>query len=292
MVSTILVLFTLNHGTLTPNFALMCPGWYKAMGGSLPLLEDLLNVYDIPELTNEPVKPAEPGEQDDGSDEELTHYNEERTAYKASMREYKALKQKIKCNETMLTWYLDEWLPAVAGLDWWKPSIRCYCLPTDKWKVNTKTKVCVTKTTEAFGLLQFENSRERWLETFKWKKANPQMKRAPQYSTKKPETHKFKSKWSDDSFGQGSGWNKEAYKVFMKRIEHVGKFRAEEVRLGSPKMRFGRSLVKKKHGIDESETSAPTGKRRVLEGGEAGADKPVGFTITFEDDDDDDDDEF
>ena len=108
MVSTILVLFTLNHGTLTPNFGLMCPGWYKAMGGSLPLLEDLLNVYDIPELTNEPVKPAEPGERDDVSDEELTHYNEERTAYKASMREYKALKQKIKCNETILTWYLDE----------------------------------------------------------------------------------------------------------------------------------------------------------------------------------------
>ena len=69
----------------------------------------------------------------------------------------------------------------------------------------------------------------------------------------------------------------------------MGKFRAEEVRLGSPKMRFGRSLVKRKHGIDESQTSAPSGKRRVLEGGEAGANKPVGVTITFEDDDDDDD---
>ena len=247
MVSTILVLFTLNLGTLTPNFGLMCPGWYKVHGESLPQLDDLLNVYDIPELTNEPVKPAEPGEGDDVSDEEMTHYNEERTAYKASMQEYKALKQKIKCNETILTWYLDEWLPTVVGLDWWKPSIRCYRLPTDKSKVNNKTKVYVTKTTEAFGLLQFENSRERWLETFKWKKANPHLKRAPQYSTKKPETHIFKSKWSDDTLGKGSGWNKEAYKVFMIRVKHVGDFRAVEVQHGSPKMCFGRLLVKRTH---------------------------------------------
>ena len=125
------------------------------------------------------------------------------------------------------------------------------------------------------------------METFKWKKANPHLKRAPQYSTKKPETHKFKSKWSDDSFGKGSGWNKEAYKVFMKRVKHVGNFRAVGVQHGSPTMCFGRLLVKRGHGIAKNETSAPSGKRRVLDDDEAEASKPVGVALIFEDDDDD-----
>ena len=282
---------TLNHGNLTPYFGLSCPVFYKAHGENLPQLDDLLNVYDIPELPEEPVKPAKPDEQDEVSEEEWSQYNEERNAYKAALEEYKDLKNKIKCKEIILTWCLDDWLPAVVGVDWWHQKNRCYLLPTDKYQVHKKTKVCVTKTSEAFGLLQFENSRARWLETFKWKKANPHLKRAPQYSTKKPETHIFKSKWSDDSFGKGSGWNKEAYKVFMKRVKHVGDFRAVEVRRGSPRMRFGRSLVKRAHGIAQNETSAPSGRRRVLGDDEGEAAEPVDVALIFDDDGDDDDDE-
>ena len=241
----------------------------------------MLGVYNIPK---EPVKPKRPNQPYEEADaDEMAEYNQLTQDYKAQMAKYEELKLAKKGKEQMLTWYLDEWLPTVVGIDWWGLKTRCYNLPTDKQTVNRKTKVCVTKTTEGFGLLQFENSRKRWLETFKWKDANPKAKRPPQYSKKKPDTHIFKSKWSDENHGKGSGWANEAYKVFMERVRRVGEFREEEEQNGSPRMNYGRLLVKRANKIKDDETCPPSKRRKILENEDKEGEGGVKFDIIFED---------
>jgi hypothetical protein len=253
----------LNLRNLTHPFGLLRPAFWKISTQNLPSVEHMLDIYNIPE---EPTKPTRPNELDDDAEQpEIEEHNEETKYYKAQMATYKILKDAKKNKEVMLTWYLDEWLPTVVGIDWWGIKARCYNLPTDKFRKNRKTRECITKTTEGFGLLQFENSRQRWLETFKWKDANPKAKRPPQYSKKKTETHIFKSKWSDDNHGKGSGWAKEAYKIFMERVNHVREFREQEEQSGSPKMTYGRLLVKRANNVHDDETCAPSKRRKILE---------------------------
>jgi hypothetical protein len=265
---------------LTHPFGLLRPAFWQVSTKTLPTVEHMLDIYNIPE---EPAKPSRPDDLDDEAEQdEIAEYNENTKYYKEEMATYKRLKLAKTHKETMLTWYLDEWLPTVVGVDWWGLKARCYHLPTDKFKVNRKNKVCITKTTEGFGLLQFENSRQRWLETFKWKDANPKAKRPPQYSKKKTETHIFKSKWSDDNHGKGSGWAKEAYRVFMDRVKHVGEFRENEEQSGSPKMSYGRLLVKRANNVHEDETCAPSKRRKVLENEEEEGEGGVTFDILFE----------
>jgi hypothetical protein len=269
-----------NLRNLTHPFGLLRPAFWKVNSKNLPTVEHMLDIYNIPE---EPVQPAKPVELDDEAEQhEIDEHNEERQHYKAQLATYKRLKLAKTSKEAMLTWYLDEWLPTVVGVDWWGLKARCYQLPTDKFKVNSKNKVCITKTTEGFGLLQFENSRQRWLETFTWKDANPKAKRPPQYSKKKTETHIFKSKWSDDNHGKGSGWAKEAYKVFMERVKHVGEFREKEEQIGSPKMSYGRLLVKRANNVHDDETCPPRKRRKVLENEDEEGEGGLKFAIIFE----------
>ena len=180
----------LNLGISHTRFGLLLQHSGRVSNQNLPTVEHMLDIYNIPEEPAQPLRPDELNEE--AETDEIAEYNEQTQDYKAQMATHKRLKNAKTSQEELLTWYLDEWLPTVVGIDWSGPKIRCYHLPTDKSKVNRKTKVCITKTTEAFGLLQFENSRQRWLETFKWKDANPKAKRPPQYSKKKTETHIFK----------------------------------------------------------------------------------------------------
>ena len=250
----------------------------------------MVDVYIIPPAPEKPVQPDPIEEDEDRSTEDTDELIREQNlavgAYNQVLAEYRNLKKLHHSKELMLTWYLDEWLPNVVGIDWWGPLCRPYNMPTDKFMVAQKTKTCITKTTEAFGLLQFENSRERWLATFVWKEANPKAKRPPQYSKKKPVTHIFKSKWSDESHGKGSGWDKKAYKVFMERVKQVGEFRDNESKTGSPRMTYGKVLVKRAHGVDEHATGPPSKRRKVLadEDGEDGEGGVV-VDIVFEEED-------
>ena len=93
--------------------------------------------------------------------------------------------------------HLNEWLPSVVGCDWWSPQIRPYKFMTDKVEVEGAQKVLVTVTSEAFGLVQCENSRDKWIENFKHKEANGRKSTVPMHNKNKPKTHKFKAKWSD-----------------------------------------------------------------------------------------------
>ena len=168
----------------------------------------------------------------------------------------------------VLTWYLDVWVPNVCLPIWWGPTIRPYKLMTDLTDVEGVQKVQVTKTSEAYGLVQFENSRDKWLEIFKWKKGNGKAKKCPKYSkSRHDETLKFKAKWSESKNGQCSGWDTVAYSTFNQRKEHIRKFREEDEQDGYRKMKFGRNLVKAARDIAQNVTEHTSKRRKTGNGG-------------------------
>jgi hypothetical protein len=163
---------------------------YEDLGG-LPDIEELMGSWNLGEA---------PG--DDASADDLAAYT-----------------RQVK----ILTWYVDQFVPMAVGVDWWGPELRPYKLMTDTTELEGKQKVLVTVTSEAFGLLQYENSRSRWINVFKWKRknGNKKGKKVPQYNRKKPDTFVYMAKWSDYKAGQCSGWNPVAFQVFEERKAQI-----------------------------------------------------------------------
>ena len=185
----------------------------------------------------------------------------------------------------ILTWYGDVFIPMTCGVDWFGPNIRPYQLMTDTVSINGEDKVLVTVTSEAYGLLQFENSREVWINNFKYKKQFGQKKTPPQYNSKKKETHIYKSKWSNANTGQCSAWDRNAYAVFEQRKKDIKAFRAQDTENGKPKMKYLQALIKIANnlGMDETgEDERPNKRARIGDdSGEASDDEEV--VIEFED---------
>ena len=172
-----------------------------------------------------------------------------------------AVKEEHQRKIAVLTWHLDVWVPMVCLPLWFGPTIRPYKLMTDMTNVEGRQKVFVTVTSEAYGLIQFENSRNKWIEIFKWKKINGKRKAAPQYSKARAnETKQFRAKWSEHKNGQCSGWDPVAYTTFDQRKDHIQAFRTKDAQDDYKRMKFGRDLLKKHHEVGESEE--PANKRR------------------------------
>ena len=210
-------------------------------------MEELCNVYDLGEAV-----PAPKDLPSDATAAQKTKHTKQKKAYQAYQRKVK-----------LLVWWWDSYLPMVVGVDCWGPNTRLYKLPIDTFDdENGKTKVFVTKAGEAFGLIQFENSRERWIKIFQWKDANPTLKNPPQYSSKKSETLPFKAKWSDHTHGQGTGWDPAAYEVYNERLRMVIAFREQEKADGNPKMKRGLELVKEAHNIPLTQTGPVSSRKR------------------------------
>jgi len=69
-------------------------------------------------------------------------------------------KPENKTQKELVLWYYDRYLPIVAGNTFYGESIRHYKIPVEKAAiVGTTTKVLVTISSEAFGLLSYENCR-------------------------------------------------------------------------------------------------------------------------------------
>ena len=178
-----------------------------------------------------------------------------------------AVKEEYQRKIAVLTWYLDVWVPMVCLPLWFGPTIRPYKLMTDMTTVEGKQKVFVTVTSEAYGLIQFENSRNKWIEIFKWKKINGSRKKAPQYSKNKhEETKQFKAKWSESKNGQCSGWDTVAYSTFNQRKDHIRKFREEDAADDYKRMKFGQSLIKAAREIAQNVTEHTNKRRRTANG--------------------------
>ena len=185
----------------------------------------------------------------------------------------------------VLLWFVDCYLPMTVGTDNWGLNVRPYHLPTDSIQdENGKSRVHVPTAGQAFALVQFENSRQRWIEIFKWRDANPGKKNPPQYSKKKPDTHHFKALWSDYSHGQGSGWDPLAYASYNARVREIKAFREEEAAKGSPRMKFAKQLIRDFHEIPKDQTGPVTRAARqqvVVE--EDDGDETEGEDLIFED---------
>ena len=76
-------------------------------------------------------------------------------------------------DKKILLWYQDRWLPIAIGLEYWDDKNRHYDLPTDKVKLRDgKDWVLCAATSEAFGLMVYDNCRDKWEEIFKLKHGN------------------------------------------------------------------------------------------------------------------------
>lgn len=172
-------------------------------------------------------------------------------------------KAKAERQKQILIFYLDEYMPQVAGLDNWGEDRRPVHLMTDKALVpgdpSGEEKVMVTVTSEAFGLLVYENCRDNWIETILYKRANGNSARVPKYDKKKPETHKYSNKFTSSASGQvvNGGWSIDGMKRFNHYMKLIQDFRANKED-SEQWMDYGRDLIKERHQDRLDEKKAAT----------------------------------
>lgn len=125
-----------------------------------------------------------------------------------------------------------------------------------------KKKVLVTVTSEAFALLLWANSRDKWLADFKLKAGNKKAK-IPKYNKDDQDTWKHQNKWSNSRTGQiqGGGWAKEALVFFNTTIQNISKWRKDQQKDGYQAYKYGRELIKAAEGV-VLEASASKGSKK------------------------------
>ena len=81
---------------------------------------------------------------------------------------------KNKEDKDILTWHADRWLPVVIGTEYWDDKIRHYKLMTDTTKLpkTGEEVVYCTTSSEAFGLMMYENCHGKWEKIMTLKKEN------------------------------------------------------------------------------------------------------------------------
>lgn len=77
-----------------------------------------------------------------------------------------------KEDKAVLVWYRDRYLKDVVGSEYWDENRRHYKLETDKIPIgkNNKPAVCCTAVSVAFGLMNYANCRDKWVEIFELKR--------------------------------------------------------------------------------------------------------------------------
>ena len=204
------------------------------------------------ELVGEaPLEPEKPG--NDATEDAKEQYTKD----KATWDELKA-KYDAKCEAKL--WYYDRYLPKAVGDDsLLNIRVRGYKHILEN---NGKKKVILTSATEAYALIQYQNSRDRWIAVFQWKKdSNKTGIKPPMYNSNKDETKAFKCKWSDYAHGQGSGWDPDALRVYDQRRQALKDFRNKEYEDGFPRVKEALAMIRKRHEIPDDELSYP-GKKK------------------------------
>ena len=138
---------------------------------------------------------------------------------------------------------------------------------TDKEEVegdpSGKKKVLVTVTSEAFALLLWANSRDKWLADFTLRASNKRAK-IPKYNKDDQTTWKHQNKWSNSRTGQiqGGGWAKDALVFFNTAIKDISKWRKEQEVTGYQSYMYGRELIKTAEGLVLEASDSNGGKKR------------------------------
>jgi hypothetical protein len=155
-------------------------------------------------------------------------------------------KDEMAIQKELFLWYYDAWLPAILPREFWREDIRFYRLLTDACEIAGKQKVLVTVASEAFGLLMWENCRNKWVNYFKLKDEDPT---AQVPSGKHEDAKLHQAKWSDGSSGQVKygGWKDEAYGVFEELKKEVKEWRKVEEEHGKPAQKYAYDLMREVH---------------------------------------------
>ena len=144
----------------------------------------------------------------------------------------------------LFLWYYDQWLPAILPREFWKEDIRYYKLLTDTIEIAGKQKVLVTVSSEAFGLLMWENCREKWINFCDFKDKNGEKAPLPIGKEEGAELHL--AKWSDGSAGQVKygGWKEEAYVRFEALKKEVKGWRNQDALSGKSGQKLAFKLMR------------------------------------------------
>jgi hypothetical protein len=129
-----------------------------------------------------------------------------------------------------LTWFANNWLVKAAGYEHYGPTVRPYKMAVNTKVVDGKRVNYVTKESEAYARLMFENCRDKWMHITKQKLKNPKWV-IPTLNKDDDSTHKYHTtKYSDKSCGQvkGGGWSPEAFAALTKHIKDVKAFREQD----------------------------------------------------------------
>jgi hypothetical protein len=216
------------------------------LGGNLPEVNEIKMLWYYEET------PLHMGEYDDGVEPDSVRFTKEyHDEYERKMK--------------LTLWYFDDYMTMIAGTQYWGNDVKTRFLPTDMMDLEGEQKVIVTITSEAFGILLYENCRDKWIQIFKWKDQNPKSnkksKPPPQYNKNKPETHPYKAKWSDNCSGQSMGWHPNAFKAYNEYIDSVKRVRELDLEAGCLIMLRARAMIREAHGYTEEEAQ-PTRKRK------------------------------
>ena len=163
--------------------------------------------------------------------QKLIANNEKARAYDA----YKNHQEERRVNAIVAPWRYGTYTPALssAGCDLFGKAKRAKHFPDaivsfSKNGEEEKFLMCIPEETEAFGLLQYENCRDRWQAIFEYEAKHKT--KAPTYNPTKPGTNAFKAKWSDDCQGSGSGWNPDAFVALGEWEGKIKTWREDEVK--------------------------------------------------------------
>jgi len=167
----------------------------------------------------------------------------------------------------LLLWYYDRWLPVVAGKHFWREEIRYFKLLTDTQDVAGKQKVNCTVTSEAFGLLNYENYKQMWERQMIYKSKNGKSADFPKSKTDKDldghDIEYYRPKWSNSTSGQVkyAGWAPEAYTRMDELNTWVTDLRKEDAQRGKAMQKYALKIIQEKNKA-KMEKKNPNSKKR------------------------------
>ena len=183
--------------------------------------------------------------------------------------EYICLDPTVEANKEkfeMALWYYDRFLPVAVGRAYYDDKVRYYKLLTDKTTILGKQKVICPVITEAYGLLNLDNYRPRWLASFEWQKEDS---KKPIPNTKDdPNIDMFKTRWTDPYSGRVkyAGWDPEAFDMLEHYKEQLKKQRKEDKENGKKGQKKVLEMVRKAHNIVQEAPGKKTKRKKKDKG--------------------------
>lgn len=171
----------------------------------------------------------------------------------------------------LLLWWVDIFLPKIAGSEWYDEDHRYYKLLSDECTYKKFPREAVPASTEAFAMACFENCCEKWILQFEYLDDNPT---AAIPRGKGNEAYED-GKWSTPRMGQKAygGWKDGGVDAFVAYDNQMVAFREEEEKNGKVRQQFALSLMRSVHG-KTANSAVEEGKKRRKKASSTPAEAP------------------